>query len=251
MLADGDSFSVTLDDLDARLRQAVAHYWRTRETQGMAQGQGGIRDAGARVAVTGGKQMDGFLDLLTALMRENGVPSEAVFRGANVELPGYYRPTKEWDLVVVTGGQLLAALECKSQAGPSFGNNYNNRTEEAIGSATDLWTAHRDGAYAHGARPWIGYLMIVEDCLASRRPVKVREPHFPVFDVYRHASYIERYREMCLRLVREGLYTRAALLLSSRGDLDGAALSEPDPSLRFRPFAQSLLAEIKIRLAGL
>ncbi len=39
---------------------------------------------------------------------------------------------KKWDLLVVEGC-LIAAIEFKSQVG-SFGNNYNNRTEEALGS---------------------------------------------------------------------------------------------------------------------
>ncbi len=39
---------------------------------------------------------------------------------------------------MVSEGKLLAGIEFKSQVG-SFGNNYNNRTEEAIGSAADIW----------------------------------------------------------------------------------------------------------------
>jgi hypothetical protein len=66
------------------------------------------------------------------------------------ELPGFFRPTKDWDMLVVHEGHLIAAVEFKSQRGPSFGNNFNNRTEEAIGNATDLWTAFREGAYGKG-----------------------------------------------------------------------------------------------------
>jgi hypothetical protein len=52
-------------------------------------------------------------------------------------LPGYYRPSKEWDLVVVCENDLVAAIEVKSQV-RSFGNNFNNRVEEALGNATDF-----------------------------------------------------------------------------------------------------------------
>jgi hypothetical protein len=48
-----------------------------------------------------------------------------------VTLPGYFRPTKLWDVLVIHDKRLLAAIELKSQVGPSFGNNFNNRTEEA------------------------------------------------------------------------------------------------------------------------
>jgi len=66
-------------------------------------------------------------------------------------------------LLVVKNGRLLAAIEAKSQVGPSFGNNFNNRTEEAIGSALDLWTAFREGAFNGGIQPFLGYFFMLED----------------------------------------------------------------------------------------
>jgi hypothetical protein len=75
---------------------------------------------------------------------ETGFAKESIRRRTNIELPGYYRPTKKWDLVVVDKSCLVAAIEFKSQAGPSFGNNINNRAEEAIGSAVDIWRAYKE-----------------------------------------------------------------------------------------------------------
>ena len=43
---------------------AVAHYWQTRSIQRKKQEQSGKADQGLRSAVTGGAQMDGFIDLL-------------------------------------------------------------------------------------------------------------------------------------------------------------------------------------------
>jgi hypothetical protein len=40
--------------------------------------------------------------------------------------------------------------------------------------------------------PFLGWLMLLEDCPASRTPVAVREPHFRVFDEFRNASYAMR-----------------------------------------------------------
>ena len=68
-------------------------------------------------------------------------------------LPGYYRPEKKWDLLVVSNNQLVTAIEFKSQVGPSFGNNFNNRVEEAVGSATDIWTAYREKRFGTNPRP--------------------------------------------------------------------------------------------------
>ena len=57
--------------------------------------------------------MDGFLDLLTDLIAEAGIPREFIFRKRAVELPGFFRPTKEWDLLVVKGRTLTAAIEAR------------------------------------------------------------------------------------------------------------------------------------------
>ncbi len=78
--------------------------------------------------------------------------------------------------------ELIVAIELKSQVGPSFGNNFNNRTEEAIGTAHDLWTAYREEAFGKQPRPFVGWLMLVEDAPESRSPVKDRSPHFPIFE---------------------------------------------------------------------
>ncbi len=94
--------------------------------------------------------MDGFIDLFTRLIVESGIKEENVFYKRHIELPGFFRPTKEWDLLVIKDGSLVVAIEAKSQVGPSFGNNFNNRTEEAMGSALDLWTAFREGAFNGG-----------------------------------------------------------------------------------------------------
>jgi len=115
-------------DLSKRVAKAVAHYWQTRERQGKKQGaKSGQKDYGARAAVTGGAQMDGFILLLSDLIQDAGVSPEHIFHKKSLQLPGFFRPTKEWHLLVVRDGQLILALEAKSHAGPSFSNNFNNR----------------------------------------------------------------------------------------------------------------------------
>jgi hypothetical protein len=138
---------------------------------------------------------------------------------------------------------LVAALEFKSQIG-SFGNNYNNRTEEAIGSATDIWAAYREGAFQPSIRPWLGYLMLLEDAPGSLRPVRAREPHFKVFPEFTDASYARRYEILLTKLVRERLYDSACFLMSNAEDGAKGGYREPDAELSFRNFTQSLLAKI-------
>jgi hypothetical protein len=146
-----------LKNIPERSAKAVAHYWQTRASQVQRQEESGKADQGLRSAVTGGAQMDGFIDLFTEIIISAGIPDQYVFTKKAVELPGYFRPTKEWDLLVVRDQTLVAAIEAKSQVGPSFGNNFNNRTEEAMGSALDLWTAYREHAYLESPQPFLGY----------------------------------------------------------------------------------------------
>src|SRR5260370_7388346 len=162
--------------IEERVRAAVKHFWNARETQGQRQGsESGSKDAGARSAVTGGAQMNGFVNLVRDLLCESGLARAHVHCEKLVELPGWYRPEKKWDLLVVADGQLLAGIEFKSQVG-SFGNNYNNRTEEAIGSATDIWAAYREGAFKPSAPPWLGYMMLLEEAPPSILSFPPHEP---------------------------------------------------------------------------
>ncbi|HPH40651.1 MAG TPA: PaeR7I family type II restriction endonuclease [Candidatus Fermentibacter daniensis] len=231
------------DDLAAAVQTAVRQFWLTRSRQAEVQGaRSGVRDQGARRAVTGGAHLDGFAELIRDLIVEAGVSDTAVHRGTRVELPGYYRAEKKWDLVVVVDGRLFATVEFKAQVGPSFGNNYNNRTEEALGNATDYWAAFREGAFRGSPRPWLGYLMLLEDATHSTRPVSVAEPHFPVFDEFRGASYAKRYEILLTKMVRERLYDAASLILSPRDSGQEGTYSEPCEELAFANFAESLIA---------
>ena len=109
-----------LSDLPRHMREAVRFYWQTRTKQLEKQAGSGAKDQGLRSAVTGGAQMDGFISLLTQLVIKAGIDRSQVFYNQSLELPGYFRPTRQWDFLVVVKGQLVAALAVKSQAGPSF-----------------------------------------------------------------------------------------------------------------------------------
>jgi len=131
--------SLDLRPYDDCLEAAVRHYWAARAAAARRQRESGSPDQGERAGVTAGNTMDGFIALLTEVARANGLTDSQVFTDRSlVTLPGCFRPTKRWDMLIVSGGRLIAAIELKSQAGPSFGNNFNNRAEEAIGSAVDF-----------------------------------------------------------------------------------------------------------------
>jgi hypothetical protein len=233
-----------MQDLNSGLRDAVKHFWLTRQRQSTRQGDTDDRDRGARGAVTGGKQMDGFIRLVREFLIAAKVPDSCIATEKRVELPGWFRAEKKWDLVVVHDSQLLAAVEFKSQIGPSFGNNFNNRTEEALGSATDIWAAYREGAFKPSSRPFLGYLMLLEDSDRSRSPVKVIEPNFGVFPEFKSASYRDRYAILIEKLLRDRLYDSGCFLLSTSASSATGDYVEPHPELTFTKFVTPLVAQV-------
>ena len=148
-------------------------------------------------------------------------------------------------------GELIAAIELKSQVGPSFGNNFNNRAEEAIGTAHDLSTAYREAAFGAQARPFVGWLMMVEDAPRSRSPVKKVSPHFPVFPEFNGASYLKRYDILCQRLVKEQLYTSATLITSPRTAVKTGEYSELSQLTGLRNLVAELAGHIAAASARL
>ena len=232
--------------MDRKVIDAIQFYQTSRNHQKIKQAESGAPDTGSRGAVTGEAQMDAFADLISDAIVSAGIPADCIFKKTAVELPGYYRAEKKWDLVVVYQGVLGAVIELKSQMGPSFGNNFNNRTEEAIGSATDIWVAYREQRFGKTMfRPWLGYLFLLEDCTDSSSPVAVREPHFPVDTVFKGASYKKRYEIFCQRLVLERIYESSCFLTAQFTDSE-ISMSEPNPELSFDHFINSLKAHMQL-----
>ncbi len=220
-------------DLNSRIEDAAKSFWATRARQSSKQKSSGVSDAGSRSAVTGGKQLEAFEMLTIDIALRSGIEEKAIYQATSLELPGYYRPTKKWDLLIIDEGILVAAIEYKSQVGPSFGNNFNNRLEEAVGTATDLWTAYREGAFADSPKPWLGYFFVLEDCEKSRIPVKVSEPHFNVFPEFKNASYSERYLLLQQKLIRERLYDASSLILTQKEPFTVTASKKEISAKRF------------------
>jgi hypothetical protein len=181
--------------------------------------------------------------LVSDLLCEAGLQRESIRTRYALELPGYFRPEKKWDLVVVANDQLVAAMEFKSQAGPSFGNNFNNRTEEAVGSATDIWTAFREKrlGQSHGFRPLLGYFFLLEDCDKVHKSVGCAEPHFPVDPAFKKASYCQRYELLCKRLVLERIYDCTCLTLATNSR--NTKVTHPAPDISFGPFVAAIKAQ--------
>ncbi len=226
--------------------ESVRDYWRVRAGQRRSQEERGIVDVGSRAETTGGRQMESLTRLVAQVFVDEGFPEESVKTRKGLDLPGYYRPTKEWDLLVVHRGILVAAVELKSIAS-SFGNNMNNRIEEAVGSAEDIRTAYREQLLGP-TKPWLGYFFMISDDEKSRRPTK-RKARMPltVDPVFEGASYQKRAEVFCRRLYLEELYDAACFTVSSKEP--ESEVSQPAPDMTFERFVASIKGRARYILA--
>jgi type II restriction enzyme len=244
--------ALDLVNYEQKAVEAVKAFWGNREAARQKQIESGKADQGERAGVTGGKNMDGFLSLVLDIIKANGLAHAEIHQNrAMLTLPGYFRPTKLWDLLVMYKGELIAAIELKSQVGPSFGNNFNNRTEEAIGTAHDLWTAYREGAFGKQPRPFVGWLIMVEDAPKSRSPVRDSSPHFSVFEEFKGASYLKRYDLLCQRLVQEQLYTTATVIAAERSAVESGKYSQLSSMTGLKSFVTAFAGHIAAEAARL
>lgn len=213
---------------------ALLAYWTARNDAAEAQAAKGAVDQGARSGVTAGGHMNWIAALCADVARSAGAHPNAVFyagpKGADFTrphvkqgytLPGWFRPTKEWDVVVYDpSGDVIAAIELKSQNGPSYSNNANNRMEEAIGNSYDLKKAVVEGLIP--AMPWMGYVYVIEDDVVSTRDCSDRAPsRYPLDNTFLGWTYTERVRLLAKRLVEDNHYDSAWAVKTSRPECGG------------------------------
>jgi len=236
-------------DYSSSIRKAVRYYWKSKN-DALEKNQSGKRvDQGQRGAATAGKNFNGFADMLAALAKKHGGKSLEVYQNkTHVVLPGHFRPSKQWDLVLIHKGRLIAALEFKALGSPAFGNNANNRCEEALGSGIDLSVAQREGRFGSGANPFIGYCILVEDKEKSRCIPKRGNPsiHFASDPIFKTASYQERMRILCERMVQERIYTAAAVLASPPNAAKSGRFTDLSSNTSLNRLIARFLAHVEI-----
>jgi len=69
-----------------------------------------------------------------------------------------------------------------------FEANFNNRAEEAIGSALDSGPPSAKRRFGSGVRPWLGYLFLLEDCCRGSLSRRRQRAPFKVSEEFRNSS---------------------------------------------------------------
>lgn len=241
--------ALSLEGYDERVSEAVKRFWFVRENDG----------------VRAGKTLDGFVDLFTWIVHNNGLTNAEIIQGDEAKLPGFFRPSKAWDVVVLNNGELIAAIELKSIA-DSFGKNFNNRTEEVLGSGIDLQTAFEENAFAGLSRLFTGYLILVEDCPETLKSRQIQMKYFKVMKEFMKnpemfesdyskqdngffpkidgIGYMDRFDLMCKRLVQKQLYTSACVIKSPRTAINDGSYSKVSAETSIIVFLAELAAYI-------
>ncbi len=227
----------TIGEYQEAFEASCRSYWTTRDSQAVSGGGEGLA-----AAVRAGKHFGSLEDLVESVFVDRGYSRDNFLRSVSATVPGYYRSTKTWDLIVRDGRTLVAALELKSLGAVSAGNNFNNRTEEAIGNATDLWLLHNRRAAFGEIRPWCGFLFLVEDHEETSHPVRQRPSPWPLEPEFRESSYKDRGAILSSRMMAEGLYDAVCYVTSSADPSKPAV--EPVPELTWLRFVTAIQARV-------
>ena len=254
---------------------AVKHWWSSKSSAKTKKTQGGTRDVNLH-----GKTMDGFAATIRDFLTGLGVKPAHIFAGGHLSttpsiLPSYFRPSKNWDLIVlansrfhpakgdVVGPVLYAAVEFKSQD-KSIGNNQNNRMEESIGNAHDFWITYgQSGFERQQPRPWLGYLFVGKyEPDSDGKPVEIKQPHFLAMSPFRvngsdeaekfkGPSYAERYKIFMKQSVGARLYDAGAFIVTDES-IHGKKPNHRILLPEFGPanFLRSLKAQILAQYPG-
>lgn len=226
-------------DYEEAFAAAIQHFWMIKNDQQAAAILAGRSDGGTSGSVRAGKHMSPFELLIRQVVEDAGIepdpaPSDKLY------LPGFYRETKSWDVVLQYQGHALAIVEAKSQ-GSSLAKNFNNRVEEAIGQAADVWKSHERGLLISGLRPWVGYLMVVEETTKTTDPKhllggKAVPAGMKVDPLFDGMSYAERYATAFKRLDQERMLDATCVAITSGPE----SYEYPNEWLSFNGFAAQL-----------
>ncbi|MCY3790287.1 MAG: restriction endonuclease [Gemmatimonadetes bacterium] len=224
-----------LPDYSDSVRVAVAEYWDVRRSQADESENRGVFNTGIRSEVTGGRHLDALHELVVSVFVDAGIPAKLIDVKRR-PIAGYFRRDKSWDIVVMVADRVVGIIELKSMAGSSPGQNYNNRTDEALGQAVDVWKAV-EREIITPLRPWLGYFMLLEDNRAFTTSVQPRSAIWDPDPAFDGASYADRYVIFFERMVRERLLDAACVVLA---DKVSGAVRLPSGSVSFQAFASAI-----------
>lgn len=186
--------------------------------------------------------------LLAELVHKNGHGDEHVVTKENgpPTLPGFYEKTTDWDFMVIRKNRLVAVvrLDAVTEEG-----NHHQQIAEAVYAAHAFQAAYGVGMFEAIARPFVGWLMLSEDATGARSPVTERIPHFPVRPEFQIDSSLQRYDQVCPKLMLENLYTAASVITSPATAARNGRFTEVSELTGLKNFVTTFAAHIAAEAA--
>lgn len=220
-----------LTDYEVRTRRAVAGYWKALDQPTL--------------------RLEGFQALVSRLLADNDLPDARVHTHHELKLPGFFMPTRKWDMVVMHEGRLVAALRIKARTARSLEKGLVAMIEEAISTGTEMDTLSRKQAFGPGLRPWFGWLVLLEDSPAITQPLPATETFFRILDEYRDSSQAGRCERILRDLERHRHFDACSLLLCNEERKQSGDYREPARDLGIKRFLAHLAGHASVFAACL
>lgn len=169
-------------------------------------------------------------------------------------VPGYYRRSKNWDVVAMHKGHLVGVVELKSQAS-SPGNNANNRIEEAIGSSVDVKAVQElTGAFG-SLGVWAAWCMTFNRDTESGNPIRSprkSQVRFPVDDpAFDNMTYASQYAVAIERMVSQKVYDAGWMVVTWVNPDGTIGYDEPIPTATAETLATQIEGRVRFAIQAL
>ena len=223
---------------DEEIQNVIDAFWTRRNNLEDQHKVSGVQGGAAR----SGAHMSAIQDYVRGLFVDAGLDVECVLDGSP-SLPGFFRRSKSWDVVVTYKNVLVAAVELKSQVG-AVGNNANNRIEEAIGNAFDVSAVQKNNQSLGGVPPWLGFVMVLEETAKTGQELRPSSTVFPIDAEFQRVTYSRQYQIALSRFVSEGLYDAAWFVTTSMKPDGSYGYEEPLPTATCETFKGLVRARV-------
>lgn len=227
----------------------LENWWAEKSTAVAALVEAGKSDTGAQAR--NARHMLGLNQYVRQMFIDAGLKKEEV--AVDTVIPGYFRRSKEWDVVAVHKGRLVGIVELKSQAS-SPSRNANNRIEEAIGSPVDARMFHEVTEAFGELGVWAAWGMVFnrdQEDITGKKRLGVKSKHFATDPVFEPFTYAGQYGTMIQRLISQNIYD-AGWMVSTWVNPDGSVdYEEPIPTATAETLRTQITARVEFAMQAL
>jgi hypothetical protein len=234
------------------IKPLLVNWWSEKNEAIARLAADGKSDTGAQAR--NAKHMQSIAMFVRQMFVDAGLPEADVT--VDSVIPGYYRRSKNWDVVAMHKGQLVGVVELKSQAS-SPGNNANNRIEEAIGSAVDAKAVQElTGAFGN-LGVWAAWCMTFNRDAESGNPIELtavqkNRLRLPLNDsAFDNMTYAKQYATAVERFIAQKVYDAGWMLITWINSNGTIGYDEPIPTATAVTLATQIEARVKFALQAL